>query len=86
MEKKEEIKSRIKTYLERSDYEVDILMQGLTDEAYSANEVQYVNGIWDKCNQQRAQRSAEVQQLRDNLDELRNFQQKGSGSYFGTTR
>lgn len=72
-EKKNEIKSRIKSYLHHSDGEVDTLISGLADEHLLANEIGYVNGVWEKCNQQRKSRGAEVQALRDNLDDLRSF-------------
>ena len=72
-EKKNEIKSRIKSYLHHSDSEVDSLISGLADEHLLANEIGYVNGVWEKCNQQRKSRGGEVQALRDNLDDLRSF-------------
>lgn len=46
--------------MERSDADVEILMSGLSDDLLLANEVGYVNGIWEKCNKQRAERAAEV--------------------------
>ena len=85
-EKKNEIKDRIKTFLERSDIEIDSLMGGLTDELLLANEIGYVNGVWEKVNHQRSNRNNEVQNLRDALDNLKAFQQKGSGSYIGGMR
>lgn len=59
-EKKNDIKNHIRTFLERSDADIELLIDGLADEHLAANEVGYVNGIWEKCNQQRAQRTAEV--------------------------
>lgn len=85
-EKKNDIKNNIRTSLDRSDADIEILIAGLADEHLAANEVGYVNGIWEKCNHQRANRQADVQRLRDSLDELRSFQEKGSNTYFGTTQ
>jgi len=85
-EKKNEIKDRIKVFLERSDIEIDAQMEGLSDELLLANEIGYVNGVWEKVNVQRNSRNAEVQSLRDSLDNLKAFQQKGSGSYIGGMR
>lgn len=53
-EKKNEIKNRIRTFLEQSDVVVEEQMSGLTDELLLANEIAYVNGVWEKVNQQRA--------------------------------
>ena len=50
-EKKTEIKERIRVFLERSDIEIDAQMDGLSDELLLANEIGYVNGVWDKVNQ-----------------------------------
>ena len=49
-EKKSEIKERIKVFLERSDIEIDAQMEGLSDELLLANEIGYVNSVWDKVN------------------------------------
>lgn len=85
-EKKNEIKERIQVFRERSNVEVDHLMEGLSDELLLANEIGYVNGVWEKVNGQRSQRNQEVQNLRKGLDDLKAFQQKGSGSYLGGMR
>mmetsp|Transcript_41807 Transcript_41807/g.63880 ORF Transcript_41807/g.63880 Transcript_41807/m.63880 type:complete len:82 (+) Transcript_41807:456-701(+) len=61
-------------------------MEGLSDDLLLANEIGYVNGVWEKVNMQRSSRSNEVQNLRDSLDNLKAFQQKGSGSYLGGMR
>lgn len=61
-------------------------MSGLSDELLLANEIGYVNGVWEKVNQQRAQRKDEVHALRTGLDDLKAFQEKGSGSYLGGMR
>lgn len=52
-EKKNEIQDRIKMFFERSDIEIEALMAGLTDELLLANEIGYVNGIWEKATYQR---------------------------------
>jgi hypothetical protein len=46
-EKKNEIKNKIRIFLERSDITIDEQMGGLTDELLLANEIGYVNGVWD---------------------------------------
>jgi hypothetical protein len=48
-------------------------MTGLTDELLLANEIAYVNGVWEKVNQQRSHRNQHVQALRDGLDNLKSF-------------
>lgn len=53
-EKKNEIKNKIRIFLERSDVTVEEQMAGLTDQLLLANEVGYVNGVWEQVNQQRA--------------------------------
>jgi len=72
-EKKQEIKVRIRQTLEQSDAEIEEIMRGLTDELLLANEIVYVNGIWEKVGQHRQQRKEAVQMLRLNLDELKKF-------------
>ncbi len=49
-EKKNEIKDKIRIFLERSDITIEEQMNGLTDELLLANEIVYVNGVWDKVN------------------------------------
>ena len=49
-EKKQDIKEKIKIHLERSDVAIDEVMSGLTDELLLANEIGYVNGVWEKVN------------------------------------
>lgn len=60
-EKKNEIKERIKVFLERSNMVIEEQMGGLTDELLLANELPYVNGVWEKVNSQRQQRNQQVQ-------------------------
>jgi hypothetical protein len=43
-------------------------MQGLTDELLLANEITYVNSIWDKVSQPRNARTEESDALRDSFD------------------
>lgn len=61
-------------------------MKGINDEDLLANEIAYVNGIWEKANNHRSARKQELQKLRDELDELKAFQQKGSGGYLKDMR
>ena len=70
-EKKAEIKERMTTVLEQSDGLVDSLMEGLSDELLLANEIGYVNGVWEKVGVQRSNRQQETQNLRDSLDGLK---------------
>ena len=56
MDRKNEIKERIKTFIERSDIEIEAVMTGLTDELLLANEIGYVNGVWEKVSLQRKSR------------------------------
>jgi hypothetical protein len=37
-------------FLSGSDVEIEKIMKGLTDELLLANEIVYVNGVWDKVN------------------------------------
>ena len=67
--------------MERSDSDINQYMLGLSDELLLENEIEYVNGVWEKVNHQRSLRNIEVSNLRENLDNLKIFQQKGSGSY-----
>ena len=48
-------------------------MNGLSDELLLANEIGYVNGVWEKVNIQRNSRNDQVKNLRDGLDNLRAF-------------
>jgi hypothetical protein len=66
--------------------EIQAHMEGLSDDLLLKNEIGYVNGVWDKVNNQRTQRNEQVQHLRESLDNLKSFQQKGSGSYLGGMR
>lgn len=85
-EKKSEIKERMNQFVERSDVEVEQLMAGLSDELLLANEIGYVNGVWEKVTKQRQLRQEEVQNLSNSLKNLRTFQEKGSGSYLSGMR
>lgn len=72
-ERRNEIKAKIKVFITGSDVEIDKIMAGITDELLLANEIQYVNGIWEKVSQHRQARKDAVQQLRDNFDDLKSF-------------
>ena len=47
-ERKNEIKDRVKIFFAGSDEEIESIMAGLSDELLLANEIPYVNGIWEK--------------------------------------
>ena len=47
-EKKFDIQERVKIFLSASDVEIESIMSGITDELLLSNEIQYVNGIWEK--------------------------------------
>ena len=72
-EKKNEIRDIIRVFLQRSYIEIEALMEGLSDELLLANEIGYVNGVWEKVNNQRSLRNEKVQHLRDSLDNLKSF-------------
>ncbi len=61
-------------------------MSGLSDELLLANEIQYVNGIWEKVSQHRQARRDELAHLRASFDDLKSFQKKGSGGYLNSMR
>lgn len=69
-----------------SDAEITQLMTSLTDENLVSNEVTFVNGVWDKVQQHRSSRKSDSEQLRDNLDQLKAFQQKGSTGFLTKLR
>ena len=56
-----------------SDAEIATLMSSLTDENLLANEITFVNGVWEKVQQYRNARKADSDQLRENLDKLKDF-------------
>ena len=85
-ERKNEIKERVKVFFAGSDVEIDKIMTGLTDELLLANEIAYVNSIWEKVNQHRQARKEEIQHLRASFDDLKAFQKKGSGGYLDSMR
>ena len=85
-ERKNEIKERSRIFVAASDQEIEDIMSGLTDQLLLENEITYVNAIWDKVSQHRSARKADADQLRDNLDQLRNFQQKGSTGFLNKLR
>ena len=61
-------------------------MKGLADDLLLANEIAYVNGIWEKVNRIREQRKKDVGALRTSFDELKKFEKKGSGGYLDSMR
>ena len=85
-ERKAEIKERVKIFFAGSDIEITRIMAGLSDELLLANEISYVNGIWEKVTHHRNARKDELKQLRSNFDDLKVFQNKGSGGYLDSMR
>jgi len=85
-ERKAEIKERVKIFFAGSDIEITRIMAGLSDELLLANEISYVNGIWEKVTHHRNARKDELKQLRSNFDDLKIFQNKGSGGYLDSMR
>jgi hypothetical protein len=61
-------------------------MDSLTDENLVSNEITFVNGVWDKVQQHRSSRRADAEQLRDSLDSLQQFQEKGSTGFLNKLR
>jgi Domain of unknown function (DUF4455) len=72
-ERKSEIKERVKIFFAGSDVEICRIMGGLSDELLLANEIAYVNGVWEKVSQHRQARKDELRQLRQNFDDLKAF-------------
>lgn len=87
IERKGEIKERVKLFFTGSDQEIDHIIAGLSDDKLLANEIVYVNAIWEKVGTvHRQARKEELRQLRKNFDDLKIFQQKGSGAYLNSMR
>lgn len=63
-ERKAEIKDRVKVFFAGSDSEIQRIMAGLSDELLLANEIAYVNGVWEKVSHHRQARKDELKQLR----------------------
>jgi Domain of unknown function (DUF4455) len=59
VERKNEIKEKSHVFVAASDAEIADIMRGLTDELLVANELAYVNGVWDKVCQHRNARKAD---------------------------
>ena len=72
-ERKNEIKERSRVFVSASDIEIEQLMEGLSDDLLLANEISYVNSIWDKVSQHRSARNADSDQLCENFAQLKNF-------------
>ena len=85
-ERKNEIRERIRLFFSGSDVEITRIMNGLSDDLLLANEITYVNGVWEKVSQHRQARRDSLNQLRQSFDDLRAFQKKGSGSYLDSMR
>ena len=47
-ERKNDIRERVKIFFSGSDVEIEEIMGGLTDHLLLANELAYVNGVWEK--------------------------------------
>ena len=58
-ERKNEIKEKSRIFVTASDSDIAQVMGGLTDELLVANEIAYVNGIWDRVSQHRNARKAD---------------------------
>jgi len=85
-ERKNEIRERSRVFTMASDAEISDLMASLTDENLLANEITYLNGVWDKVSQHRSARKTDTDQLRKDFDDLRAFQAKGSTGFLNTLR
>jgi hypothetical protein len=72
-ERKAEIRERVKIFFAGSDLEISRIMGGLSDELLLANEITYVNGIWEKVSHHRQARRDEMAQLRQSFDSLKVF-------------
>ena len=80
-ERKFEAREKSRVFVMASDAEVNRMMDSLTDENLLANEITFVNGVWDKVQQYRQARKADSDQLRLNFDKLKEFQLKGSTGF-----
>lgn len=69
-ERRNETKEGIKIFLAGSDIEIDEIVEGLSEELLLTNEISYVNNIWDRVTQHRNARKQEINQLRENFDDL----------------
>jgi len=82
MEKKSEIKEKVNMFLAASDEDVQQIMAELTDEALLANEIDFVNGAWEKITVYYNARHDAVEQWLDEIKQLQDFQQKNSGLHW----
>lgn len=82
MEKKNEMKDNINTFLETSDDEVNHIMGELTDEALLANEIDFVNMAWEKISNYYDSRKENLDQTLERVKELQDFQKRNSGLYW----
>ena len=72
-DRKNDIKQRSSDYIQKSDEQVDEFMACLTDELLLANEIAYVNGIWEKVRQTRDMRKNDSDNLAENFLQLKRF-------------
>ena len=82
MEKKSEIKEKVNMFLIASDEDVSQIMDGLTDEALLANEIDFVNGAWEKVTVYYNARTDAVEQCLEEIKQLQDFQEKNSGLHW----
>jgi hypothetical protein len=52
-ERKADVRERLKLFFAGSDIEIARIMAGLSDELLLANEIVYVNGVWEKVSHHR---------------------------------
>ena len=85
-ERKNEIRERSRVFTMASDAEIADLAASLTDENLLANEITFVNGVWDKIQQHRTARRTDTDRLREDFDKLKEFQAKGSTGFLTKLR
>ena len=85
-ERKNEIRERSRVFTMASDSEIADLMATLTDANLCANEITFLNGVWDKVVQHRNARKTDTNQLRQDFDDLKAYQAKGSTGFLNTLR
>jgi len=67
-ERNKDIKMRSEEFITKSNESIENVMAGLTDELLLANEIAYVNAVWEKVNRQREMRTNNSSNLADNFD------------------
>ena len=74
MERKQEFREKVKMFLEASDVEVAKIMAELTDEALLDNEIDFVNGAWDKIQVHRNARKEQIHNVtKADIESLEDF-------------